>query len=294
VLASFIGAAAGRGWRVVVTAASERHVEAYRALGLRALHIGDEAVVDPRRFSLEGRAIRKVRQAVHRVERRGWSVAVMEATALSAADCDQVDALERAWRAAQPRLYGFAMTLGRVSGAPEDDRSVYALARGPDGRLGAFLRFVPYSGGLSLDTMRRDGDELPNGLNEALVVASIEHARGQGLVEVSLNFAGFAHVMAADAVLTRRHRLLRFALRRLHGRFQFERLVLFNQRFNPCWRARYLVYGGPTQLLPSALRVLQAESYVRPPRSMPLTPRWAPAPRGIGEPLALARRGAPQ
>ena len=33
------------------------------------MYIGDEAIVDPRTFSLEGRAIRKVRQSTHRLER---------------------------------------------------------------------------------------------------------------------------------------------------------------------------------------------------------------------------------
>ena len=57
------------------------------------------------------------------------------------------------------------------------------------------LRFVPYANGLSLDAMRRS-DEAPNGLTEALVCTALEHARDQGLCEVSLNFAGFGHLMA--------------------------------------------------------------------------------------------------
>ena len=48
--------------------------------------------------------------------------------------------------------------------------------RDADGRLRSFLRFASYRDGLSLDLMRRAGEE-PNGLTEALVVAAIEHAR---------------------------------------------------------------------------------------------------------------------
>jgi lysyl-tRNA synthetase class 2 len=291
ILASFMAEAARRGWRVVVTAASGAQLEEFRALGLRSLHIGNEAVVDPAAFSLEGRAIRKVRQSVTRVRRRGWKVEVACCTAIRAPVADEIHALELAWQGTRPRLYGFAMTLGRVSGAPEDDQSVYALARDPDGRLGAFLRFVPYRGGLSLDSMRRRSEGLPNGLNEALVVAAIEHAREQGAQEVSLNFAGFAHVMAAGAVLSRRLRLLRFALQRLHGRFQLERLVVFNSHFQPEWRPRYLLYSGAPQLAPAALRVLQAEAYMRRPRTRALSARWTPERRALGEPLARALRG---
>ena len=45
--------------------------------GLHALYHGDEAVVDVSAFSLEGRAIRKVRQSVHRLERAGYTLAVL-------------------------------------------------------------------------------------------------------------------------------------------------------------------------------------------------------------------------
>ena len=42
----------------------EDNVPSYRELGLRAIHIGDEAVIDVGRFSFEGRRMRKVRQSV--------------------------------------------------------------------------------------------------------------------------------------------------------------------------------------------------------------------------------------
>ena len=140
------------------------------------------------------------------------------------------------------------MTLGKLW-APDEDRpdGLYVLARNPDGELRSFLHFVRYEAGLSLDVMRRRGEE-PNGLNEAMVVAALEHARAAGLREVSLNFAGCAHLMAPDDRLTLRRRLARFALRRVHGRFQLERLVRFNDKFFPVWRPRYLVYTGRARL----------------------------------------------
>jgi hypothetical protein len=112
--------------------------------------------------------------------------------------------------------------------------------------------------------MRRAAKE-PNGLTEALVVAAIGHARERGLRSVSLNFAGFAHVMAADAALSRSQRTLRFLLRLFHGRFQLERLVRFNGKFFPVWQPRYLIYDGLGHLPLSALRVLQAEAYLPAP-----------------------------
>ena len=52
------------GWTPGVLGASEAAAEAYQRAGLDALEIGDEAVLDTGAFSLEGRAMRGVRQAV--------------------------------------------------------------------------------------------------------------------------------------------------------------------------------------------------------------------------------------
>lgn len=287
-LESFREMAGERGWTVAITGASDRHLEDYRRLGLRALKIGEEAVVDPRMFSLDGRPIRKVRQSVARVRRRGWTVELVDARGLTDRLVDELERIEHAWRASRARLHGFAMTLGRLWGADEDAEGLYVLARDPEGELRAFLHFVPYQRGLSLDVMRRLGDE-PNGLNEAMVVAALEHAREGGLEEVSLNFAGFSHVMAPRGPGGPGCRLARRLLRLAHGRFQLERLVRFNEKFFPAWRARYLIYPSRAKLPLAALRVLQAEGYVRPPARRALTAGWRPLPRPVTEPRPLAR-----
>jgi lysyl-tRNA synthetase class 2 len=281
ILASFEREAAARGWDVVLTGASEHHLHGYRALGFKTMCIGEEAVVDPSTFSLAGGSMKALRHAVTRQARRGWAIETVAGSDLTPRLIDELGAVEAQWRAGRPRLTGFAMTLGRLWGAEEDRHSLYVIGRNPEGRIGAFLRFAHYGGGLSLDAMRRVG-ESPNGLNDALVVRAIEHARAHDLPAVSLNFAGFAHLMGADRRLTRAQRVARWVLARTHGRFQLERLVMFNKKFAPRWERRYLVHREPQRLPVLGLRVLQAEAYVRTPRTRPLSARWEPGARPVG------------
>jgi lysyl-tRNA synthetase, class II len=275
IVADFLAFADTKGWEVVITAASDRLLDEYRGLGLRTMCIGEEAVVHPAQFSLEGRPIRKVRQSVTRAERQGWALDVVEGLDPASVLAQELATVESAWRAGRDRLYGFAMSLGRLWGAPEDTTAVYALGRAPGGELCTFIRFARCADTLSLDVMRRSGGE-PNGLNEALIARTLVWAREQGVREVSLNFAGFAHVIGANAQPTRGQRVLRWGLELVHDRFQLERLMAFNDKFHPQWRRRFLVYEAHTRLPLAALRVLQAEAYIRAPRSRPRALRWTP------------------
>lgn len=276
VVASFLAHARGRGWDVVLLGARAEALAGYGALGLRSMQVGLEAVVDPRRFTLGGGASRTVRKAVNRVARHGWTVEVLSGAQLGER-VGEVLAVEEAWRRGHRRLYGFAMAGDRLWGAPEDATDVYAIARNAAGEARAFQRYVRYGRGLSLDAMRRLDDE-PNGVADALVAAVLERARELGCEEVSLNFSGFGHLMAADTLERRSHRAARWALRRLHGRFQLERLARFTLKFGPAWRARYVVYTARTRLPLAALRIMQAEAYLRPRPPRPPADAWLPAP----------------
>ncbi|HET8976918.1 MAG TPA: phosphatidylglycerol lysyltransferase domain-containing protein [Solirubrobacteraceae bacterium] len=290
VLAGFQELARRQGWDIAVWGASGRHLAAYRRLGLRAICVGEEAFVDPSGFSLEGRAVRKLRQSVHRITRRGWTIDAYDGRDVDAALEAEIEALADRWRLDHPQLHGFAMGMGQYPSPMRPD-DVYVLARSPEGELGAVMRFAGYAGSLSLDTMHRVG-ETPNGLNEALVVRALEVARERGIAEVSLNYAGLAHLVRGEPSRSRLGRALtRLALAPLHRRFQMDRLVRFNEKFSPQWRPRYLVYESRTALPRAILRVLQAEGYLPEPRPSLLLaalPRLFPArarQRGaLGEP----------
>jgi lysyl-tRNA synthetase, class II len=163
VVASFRELARRRGWELVVWGASPRHVDAYRELGLHAMVAGEEAFVEPNRFTLEGRPVRKLRQSVHRVQRRRWEIFAMEGRQLDDTTLSELEKLQSSWRQSKQRLIGFAMGMGPYECEVKPD-DLYLLARSPEGELRAGMRFVSHCGKLSLDTMHRL-DGTPNGLN---------------------------------------------------------------------------------------------------------------------------------
>jgi lysyl-tRNA synthetase, class II len=270
-VAEFRRVAHAKGWRVAIAGASNDALADYAAEGFRSMYLGDEAVVDPATFSLEGRAIRKVRQAVARLERCGYAVRV-----LSAADADEtlkaeLRSVSQEWRGTWPER-GFTMAMDALFLYPD---TVLAVAVGPDGRVGGFLQLVPSpaSDGYSLASMRRRSDT-PNGLMELLIAQTIAWARERSVTEVSLNFAVFADFMRA-AGGPRAVRALRWTLLKADRLFQLERLHSFNRKFFPHWRRRYFCFERWSDLPLAGLAYLHAESLLTPPGPWVKTPDLA-------------------
>jgi lysyl-tRNA synthetase, class II len=263
--------ARARGWRFAVVGASEQHLDRYRAFGLKPVPIGEEAVLRPQEFSLEGRAIRKVRQSVSRLRKAGYAFRVVAADEVGPALEGELRDVSDAWRRGQPER-GFSMAIDdlHVPG------TVLALAEDSDGRIGGFLHLAPSAagGGWSLSAMRRRPGT-PNGLTEFLVVETLAWARAAGANELSLNFCALTDFLAPERVKTPLRRVVRFGLLLADNAFQLERLYSFNRKFFPEWRRRYICVERFTDLPAVGLAYLHAESLLVTPR--PWTRRRAAA-----------------
>ncbi len=257
----FVAFARERDWRVAILGASERHLDLYRAHGLHALYHGDEAVVDVGSFSLEGRAIRKVRQSVSRLRAAGYTSEVLHPRSIGPELRAELEEIARAWRGAEPTR-GFAMALDALFRL-EDEDAVFVIGRAPDGSPMGFLHFavVRPSRALSLSSMPRLRTT-PNGFNEWLICAAVEWAREHGFERLSLNFAPFAALLAPEAELSPVQRVERRALIALKGRFQLDNLLLFNRKFFPAWQRRFVVYEHRRDLPRIGLAALAAEAYL--------------------------------
>jgi lysyl-tRNA synthetase, class II len=251
-----------RGLKLGALGASSRLCPMYGDLGLRTIYLGDEAIVELDRFSLEGRPIRKVRQSVTRLGKAGFEAELHELRALDSETVEQVEEVVERGRQGAPER-GFSMAMDCLQGEHDHDTLV-VLARDPDGAIRGVLHFVPCYGrpAVSLSLMRRDPGT-PNGLTEFLVVRAIELLRNRGLEELSLNFAAFAKWMHSPD--RRIERLLGKLIALGNPFFQIESLYRFNAKFFPRWEPRYLVYEGPLALLRTSLAAMWAEGQLPKP-----------------------------
>jgi lysyl-tRNA synthetase class 2 len=233
----------------------------WRDARLRALYIGDEAIVETESFSLEGRAIRKVRQSVNRLERAGYSARVLRPSELDGPLRSELEDVASGWRGDRPER-GFVMALDVLFGLGDDD-AVFVVGFDADGAAAGFLHFAvsAAAAALSLSSMPRDRDT-PNGFNEWLICEAVAWAREHGYERVSLNFAPFAALLAPEADLTRLQEVQRRALMTLKGHFQLDNLLAFNRKFFPRWERRFVVYERRRDLPRVGIAALAAEAYL--------------------------------
>src|SRR5450830_898382 len=103
-------------WRVAAMGVGAVMRTRWEDVGLKTIYVGDEAVVRPASFSLEGRSVRKLRQSVNRLERLGYSAGVCRASELDAGTSAAVAEVSEIWRGGQPER-GFSMA-STTSSAP--------------------------------------------------------------------------------------------------------------------------------------------------------------------------------
>ncbi len=232
-----------RGLRLGVVGACDGMAELWGRAGLRSFYLGDEAVVDTRSFAVDKKRRKKVRQAVNRVERAGYAITLHHGRDLSDRQVAELEAVSARWRDGAPER-GFSMAMDTLRGDHLAESTV-VVARDDAGDVRGFLHFVPTYGrpAASLSFMRRDRDGVPNGLNDALVVRSVELLRDTcGVEEVSLNFAAFARLIHSPSGPW--ERVLGRVARILNPFFQIESLYRFNAKFSPRWVPRHLCYEG--------------------------------------------------
>lgn len=260
VWAAFMATAQQQGWSVAVLGASAEWLGVYETNHLKSMYIGDEAVVDCTTFHMDGGPNKALRQAVNRVAKYGYTISFHDPAHLDDSLRVQLDALVGSSRRGEAER-GFSMTLGRLF-EPTDQGLLLAVCSDPQGTPVAFVQYVPAAGiaGFSLDVMRRDRGEHPNGLLDFVIVRTIEHVASLGGTGLCLNFATMRGVLAGEQEFGHFNRLIQWALRQGSTSMQIESLWKYNAKFNPAWQPRYAVYQAAADLPGTVAAMAKAEA----------------------------------
>jgi phosphatidylglycerol lysyltransferase len=228
---------------VALVSASAPVRDELAAHGWGWIKVGEEPYWGPERWSLDGKAIGRVRHAVKSALGKGLTVArASHGTETWARDlADMREVADRWARSHDIRQLGFLLTLAPFE-LPERRR--YFLARDAEGRCLAFLAAVPIHarGGWYFQDLVRD-PEAPNGTVELVFHEAMRALGSEGARMVTMGAAPLAGLEKETPQLAWLNRVLRFAYERLDAFYGFQSLTEAKAKFVPhWWEAKYLVF----------------------------------------------------
>lgn len=295
-LEEFAAYCAERDWQFAFFQARTEHLPLYRTLGWSAFHIGEEPVIDPRTFTLEGGAMGNVRRTARKAGESGVTVRHFRPDAerfdpahLPHGWLDQLRAVSDEWLRGQGGERGFCM--GRFDPAHWSEAWVAIAWNESAARIEGFVTWIPVPArhGWALDLMRRRADATA-GVMDLLVVRSIEAAREHGDALVSLSLSALARV-DETASGAEPDPVREFLIQNLARFYDFKGLFEWKRKFAPTFEDRWLVHPSPLALPRVALALVRAQSrrglwsyFQRPhrvePPARPIAPPPATAPAG--------------
>ncbi len=249
----FLQLCALNGWTPVFHQVSEPGRALLESLGMKALHIGEEAIVDVRTWSAQGREYKSLRSALRRCQRAGYRVIDLPHP-VDDPTLAQLKEVSDAWLAAgghRERTF----TLGRFDADYLRGTPIVAVIDA-EGTVQAFANLLPsyQSPDGSFDLMRRRPDAV-NGVMDFLFVGLIERFRTAGYTGMNL---GLAPLSGAGTGSSLADRVIRTLYQHGGAAFNFAGLRAFKEKWQPRWEPRYLTYLAETDLPKAALAVARA------------------------------------
>lgn len=298
-----------RDWQFAFFQARPEALDAYRQMGWRSIHIGEDPVIHLERFTLSGRAVGDARRLSRKAEAFGIEVHhfLPGVNPLGAGHgerwLEELRHLSQEWlRAHAGGEKNFCM--GRFDAHHLPDVWTAVAWNSGARRIEGFVTWepIPARRGWALDLMRRRIDSAP-GTMELLIVRCLETARDRGDAMMSLALSALARVgddtgsaavvpsapsAPVDEASPEPDRARAFLMEHLARFYDFKGLFTWKKKFDPVFEDRYLVYSHPLALPRVAWALARAQSpggirsYVRQLFARPVAPN-----RGDRNPPAM-------
>lgn len=222
----------------------------YKNLGLKTLPIGQEAILDLDRFTLEGREMKSIRNAVRKVEKSGFTAKIYPPP-VPDGKLQQCKQVSDEWLNDLNRK---ELVFSQGMFVDEEIKKTTILAvENQEGKVAGFLNIIPdYKANEGTYDLIRKAKDAPNGIMDYLLIHMFEYFKNQGHRYANLGMAPLTGSEFDNRSITQAFHLLAKVIRKLN---EFKGLKEYKDKFKPEWENRYLAYENDFDLLllPGAL-----------------------------------------
>jgi phosphatidylglycerol lysyltransferase len=248
------------GWSVGLHQTLPDLLPIYQQVHLKKLKIGDDAVVDVRNFTLEGKSKKEFRYKVRQMEAMGIHTQEYESP-VPDGTIAQLKEVSDEWLQIPGRRER-RFTLGLFDASYLRSTPVIA-AVDKDDRVLAFMNLIsiPNRQEITMDLMRRRTDA-PNGIMDYLFIQLFLYAKERGFERVNLGMAPMAGFQEREHA-SAEERAIHGFFQQLNFLFSFRGLRHWKAKFATSWEPRYLIYRHALDL-PRLALALRRVSELKP------------------------------
>ncbi len=250
IVAAFAAFCAENDWGLAFYQTLPDFLPIYLRLGFKKLKLGDDAIVDLRKFSVQGRAGKDFRSGASRLSRAGVTIHREEPPLSRELVAQLIEVADEWQRIPGRRERQFA--LGRFDAEYVRTTPVF-VASDSSGRVVAFVNTVPSyrRGEAAMDLMRRRPDA-PNGVMDVLLAKILEWDRDHGFERFTMGMAPMAGFAESEHASTEERAIHHF-FQKLNFLFSFKGLRAYKAKFATDWEPRYVIYRTELDLARLAL-----------------------------------------
>lgn len=239
-------------WGLAFHQAPPDFLPIYTKLGFHKLKIGDYAIVDLTKFTVEGKKGKEFRHTVSKIERAGIHTVHYDPPvppkALKQAKEVSDDWLQIAGR--RERRF----TLGLFE--PEYVRTTPILAAvDQEGKMQAFVNIIPSyrKGEATIDLIRRRSDS-PGGVMDYLLTKLFFYFKEKGFKTFSLGLAPMSGFQENEDPSVE-ERAIHYFFQHMNFLFSFKGLHQYKAKYASWWEPRYVIYQNALDLAKHAIAI---------------------------------------
>ncbi|MCW3093333.1 MAG: hypothetical protein JWP81_4402 [Ferruginibacter sp.] len=243
------------GWKTAFYRVDEEGIYYFEQLKKKKLLIGQEAVLEIKSFSLEGKDKKSLRNTLNSLAKKGYFINTCKAP-LSDVLTAELKSVSDQWLADfHKKETIFSQGMFNANLLSQQD---VIIIRDPEKKAVAFLNFIPdYTPeGYTYDMIRKTNNA-PGGCMDALIITAIQYGKEKNLQWLNLGLVPMSGITEPDNTA---ERVVKFAYEKIKRYQNYQGLRDFKEKYASQWLNKYLVYENDFDLiqLPAALnKVMQ-------------------------------------
>lgn len=240
------------GYTPVFCAIDEKMIPYLHETGYEFMKLGEEATVNLNEFTLEGRKMKSVRNALSRVDKEGYEFEMVYPP-FNKDFIAKIKVVSDQWLRGREEK-GFS-----VGFFDEDylNRDGIAIVKDSAGEIKGFANIMPMYDGeetLSIDLMRFSNDSC-NGVMDFIFVNLFKYGKANGYRKFNMGMAPLSNVGRSKYSFLS-EKIAANVYSHGHYFYSFEGLKKFKEKYCESWDGRYMAYKKKTSLVFTMIQVI--------------------------------------